>query len=197
MKNTWADKFTFKARQEGYFARSVYKLDEIDKRFKLLRRGDNVLDIGAAPGSWLQYASKKIGNGKAIGVDLEAIRKIAPNVETIVCDITAPECVNLISEKIKKVDVVLCDIAPSTTGIRSADQYRSTMLSGQAFEIAKKFLKANGKFACKVFQGPEFDEFYKEVKLHFDKVKTYKPIGSRKRSKEVYVVGLGFKTKDN
>lgn len=194
MKNTWADKFTRRAKDEGYLARSAYKLIEIDKHFKILKRGNYVLDIGAAPGSWLQYTSIKVGlRGRIIGVDLEPIKAIGPNVRTIICDITEPECVDLISERVKNVDVVLCDIAPSTTGIRASDQYRSTMLSGQAFELAKKFLKEKGKFVCKVFQGPEFDDFYKDVKKYFDRTKIYKPVGSRKRSKEVYVVGIGFK----
>ena len=186
------DKFAQRAMREGYRARSAYKLLDIQRKYKIMRRGNAVLDIGAAPWSWLQVASKAVGaKGKVVGIDLKPIARVAQNVKTIVGDITKPEA----EEELRaegKFDVVLCDIAPSTTGRKEADQFASIYLSEQAFRIAKNVLRRGGNFICKVFHGKGFEEFYADVRKHFKKCRTVKPEGSRKRSREIYIVGQGF-----
>lgn len=193
MKNTWADKFTKKAKLEGYRARSAFKLIEINKKYKIINKGDIVLDIGAAPGSWLQVASEAVGpKGRVLGIDLQPIGMFAKNVETVVGDITKQESIDIVISKLNKINVVLCDIAPSTTGVEDADQYASLLLSETSFEVAKKVLKKGGKFICKIFQSREADEFIKEARKHFETCRVVKPLASRKHSKEVYFLGIRY-----
>lgn len=192
--NPW----TTKAKKEGYRARSVYKLQELDKKFHLFHPGMKVLDVGAAPGSWLQYISKKIGDsGLALGLDLQEIEPIAQNVVTKVCDFMHT---NEVEKYIKElgwgnprsgeagVDIVVSDIMPNTTGIKIVDRQSSIELSRQVFEIAKKYLKPKGYLVMKVFDGEGFAQLTKEFKGHFSQVKIIKPQASRAQSKEVYVV---------
>lgn len=184
------DKWSQKAAQEGYRARSVYKLKELDERFKLLKPGMTVLDFGAAPGSWLQYTSEKVGpNGKLIGIDLKEIESI-DGAKTVVCDITDINKINniLINLCIHKVDLILSDLAPNTSGIRDVDQYRSIELSESVIKVASVFLKTPGKCVLKVLRGADFDNFIRNLKKYWQTVKIVKTKASRDRSNEVYVV---------
>lgn len=179
------------AKKEGFRARSVYKLEELDEKFKLFKKGQNVLDIGAAPGSWLQYVSKKIGgSGKVIGIDLQEIQKIAENVKTYKLDIYDNEALkNILKESnFEMTDLILSDIAPNTTGIKYVDQGRSVDLSRRVFEIAKIYLKPGGRLVMKVFDGEHFQPFIKELKQCYKSVSVTKAVASRDRSSEVYVV---------
>ncbi|MDD5040878.1 MAG: RlmE family RNA methyltransferase [Candidatus Peribacteraceae bacterium] len=198
------DAWSRKAAQEGYRARSVYKLMELDERFHLLKPGQTVLDLAAAPGSWLQYASKRIGpKGLAIGFDLTPIKPIAPNVITIQTDISDIKNMNssiesllkqhtfltsLTSQTSRTFDLVLSDIAPSTSGIRDVDQWRSIELNQAVLAIAERWLKSGGHCVLKVFRGADFDAFLREVKTQWKDVRIATPRASRDRSKEVYLV---------
>jgi 23S rRNA (uridine2552-2'-O)-methyltransferase len=176
------DKFTSKAKSEGYKARSVYKLKSINNKFRLIKEGTKVLDLGAWPGSWSQYCLELKADIDAVDlvkVKLEGINFIEANVFDE----------NLL-EKLKKYDIVLSDLAPKTTGVRKIDNEESFELSSRALEIAKEVLVKKGNFICKIFQSEFFDKFVKEVKKEFKIVKIVKPEASKKRSKEIYVVGI-------
>jgi 23S rRNA (uridine2552-2'-O)-methyltransferase len=185
------DKWAQRAAAEGYRARSVYKLQELDERFGLFAAGMKVLDIGAAPGSWLQYASKKVGEkGVIVGIDLQPIEKVAANVRTFVCDITDHDAVTqaLASASLSQVDLVLSDIAPNTSGIHDRDQWLSVEFSRKAALLAEKLLVKRGTLVMKVFQGRDFDTFLAEMKKRFKHVKVQTVAATRDRSREVYVV---------
>lgn len=178
------DTFYRKAKKEGYRARSVYKLFELNKKYILIKKRDRVLDIGAAPGSWLQ-ASSKISSF-VLGVDVQPIRNLGlSNVKTLKLDINDPEVLSKIDGKF---NVVISDVAPKTSGIIDIDQDRSLMLCRRAFFIAKHKLTHNGNFLCKIFQSNEVNDFVNELKGSFRFVKTTKPISSKKHSKEMYIV---------
>ncbi len=178
------DSYFQKAKTEGYRSRAAYKLLEINKKYRIIKRGYKVLDLGAAPGSWSQVCSKL--GAKGIAVDLKSISEIK-NVKSIVCDLTKDTCL----EKLRgKFNVVLSDMAPSTSGIRKLDQGKSEILAEIALEIAQKFLRKNGAFVVKVFEGAETNELVRKMKKVFAEVKKFKPESSRKESKEVYLVGL-------
>lgn len=185
------DVWSRKAAKEGYRARSVYKLMELDERFHLLKSGQTVLDLAAAPGSWLQYVSKRIGpKGLAIGFDLQPIASIAENVHTFEQDITEPEKIDSLLEAqcLPPIDLILSDIAPSTSGIRDVDQWRSIELNQAVLAIAERWLRPGGRCVLKVFRGADFDAFLREVKTDWQDVKLVSPRASRDRSREVYVV---------
>ncbi len=185
------DKWSRRAAEEGYRARSVYKLQEIDETVGLLKPAMKVLDIGAAPGSWLQYVSKRIGvSGSALGLDLKQITHVAANVKTAVCDIKDWNAVehSMNAAGMKQVDVVLSDIAPNTSGIKDVDQWKSVELSMFVFEISKKVLTPNGVLVMKIFRGKSFDAFITDVKEYFPRIKVLSVEASRDRSREVYVV---------
>lgn len=183
------DKWMLKAKSEGFRARSVYKLQELDKEFSLFKKGQTVLDIGAAPGSWLQYVGKKIlPNGKALGLDLKKIQFIASNIETKVCDVLDPIQVKEALEGYDQFDLIISDLAPNTSGIKYVDQQRSLDLDKATFETAKLYLKPKGVLLMKIFTGPDMDKFIKELKKHFRKVLISKPTASRDRSKETYII---------
>jgi 23S rRNA (uridine2552-2'-O)-methyltransferase len=185
------DKYTLMAHADNYRARSVYKLEELDKKFRLFRPGMRVLDLAAAPGSWLQYTSKKIQpNGHALGLDLQEIEPVAPNVTTIVCDITDKVALQnaLKSLDWQNVDLILSDIAPATTGIHNIDHARSLDLNRAIVDISKNILKPGSKLVLKVFDGNEFQKFISELKKQFKRVEVTKSQASRQRSREVYVV---------
>ncbi|MBI1813100.1 RlmE family RNA methyltransferase [Candidatus Peregrinibacteria bacterium] len=185
------DAWSRKAAAEGYRARSVYKLIELDERFHLLQPGMTVLDLGAAPGSWLQHAAKKIGGkGRAIGLDLTPIVPIGSNVVTHPQDIADLRGVEdiLAKEKIERIDLVLSDIAPSTSGIKDVDQWRSVELAQCVFTIAAKHLQSGGRCVVKIFRGADFDELLKWIKQRWCDARIVKVEASRDRSREVYVV---------
>ncbi len=184
------DSYFQKAKDLGYRARSAFKLEEIQKKFHLLRPGLDVLDLGAAPGSWLQYASKIVGQeATLVGLDLQLIGPIAKNIKTFVADIFSDEAVKLI-QKIhpEPFPLILSDLAPATSGQKELDHFRSLDLSRQVVSLAEKFLAPRGTSVLKVFQGSDFDAFIKELKGQFSRVEIYKPKASRARSFEVYVI---------
>jgi len=191
-RNKWEDHYSRQAKKERFPARSVYKLQEIQKKFNLIKKGYKVLDLGCSPGSWLVYAANLTANkGQVIGVDLKPVSvKIPSHVRTYVGDILSMD--DALRDLIgKNFDVVLSDMAPSTTGIKSVDTARSFELCRAALSIARNLLKPGGSFVCKIFQGADFREFLDAVKTSFNKHQIFKPKSSRKASKEIYIIGLG------
>jgi 23S rRNA (uridine2552-2'-O)-methyltransferase len=188
------DHYFMKAKKEGRAARSVYKLEEIDKRHRVLAPGMAILDLGCRPGSWLQYAAERVGkNGLAVGIDLSPVEIDLPaHCRTLVMDALAPD-LDVLRGLSEAYAAVLSDMAPSTTGVRFVDQMRSMDLCEAALAIAGKLLVPGGHLVVKIFQGPGFQEFLAEVRSGFDKVVIAKPQSSRKESKEIYIVGLRFK----
>lgn len=189
------DHYFNKAKEQNYKARSVFKLEEIDQRYRLLKPGLKVLDLGAAPGSWTQYCSKKVGEkGFIFGVDLAPIQLSLSNAKFVQADLREANFNEIVSEQnIKLFDIVLSDMAPKTTGIKITDQQRSYELCCLALEIAKNFLVKDGKFVCKFFHSDSFKEFKNTLDSFFHRVEILKPKGTRKESKEIFLIGLGFK----
>ena len=180
------DAFQRRARREGYRARSVYKLMDIQKRSKIFRKDDTVLDLGAAPGGWSQIALEYIGeDGKLVGVDLQHILPLK-GAQFLQGDIREPETMKEIEKLVSKADVVLSDMSPNLSGNYSVDQARSVELSTLALEIASE-RKANS-FVVKVFEGSDFQDFRKAVIDEFGSVRTLSPEASRKQSSEVYLI---------
>lgn len=196
MSNRWADHYTAKAKAEGYRARSVYKLKEIQERFKVIRSGDKVLDLGCYPGSWSQFALEQIGvKGKVFGIDIHQPEVIQDNrFEFYKADV-----LQLNSDKILElfgaVDVVLSDLAPATTGIHIVDCARSMELARKAFELAKEVLKDSGNFVFKAFDCGDLNSLHEELKAYFNKVRGLRPKATRERSREVFTICIGFKNK--
>ena len=185
--------YTMKAREDGYPARSVYKLQEIDEKLKVIKKGDKVLDLGCSPGSWLVYLSKKVGEqGRVIGFDIEDVKKFSGNnVIFVKRDIMYLESFDLRNMR-NLCQAVVSDLAPKTTGTKSLDVGRSLELSEKALEIAKEVLVSGGNFVCKVFEGEGSDDFFKKVAKSFKKAKRFRPKAVMKESKEFYIVAKGF-----
>ena len=185
------DRFTREAKKRGFAARSVFKLEEIDRRVRLFRKGQRVLDLGAAPGSWSQLTAERIGpSGKLLAVDLAPLSKVpSPNVAFLAGDVLAlaPEAL----ASYGPYDVVLSDMAPSTTGTRESDQARSFELFMRALELAGALLKPGGSFVGKIFMGPDFTAAKRRVKELFDTERAIRPEGTRESSFEIFLVGLG------
>lgn len=188
-----ADHFTLEAKKQGYPARSIFKLEEIDRRLGLLKQGMNVLDLGAAPGSWMMYAAQKIGrNGKLLAVDLTEISVQVPmNATAIQGDALSLE--NDALAMYAPYDVVLSDMAPNTTGNRLGDQTRSFELFMRALAVADKLVKPGGAFVGKIFMGEDYALAKKEVKRIFEEERALRPEGTRASSYELFLVGLGRK----
>ena len=185
------DKWTLRAREAGFRARSAYKLIELDQRFHLLHKGMKVLDLAAAPGSFSQYASEQVGlKGKILALDIQPIKKIADNVTTKVCDITDSQAVEqaLVAEGWKQVDLILSDVAPNISGITYVDQKRSVELNQAIVGIAQKYLKPRSSLVMKIFEGEGVPKFLKQLKAHFKSVKMVKVAASREGSREAYIV---------
>lgn len=178
------------AKKEGYRARSAYKLFQIQKRYRVIKKGDRILDLGAAPGGWSQVAVRC--GATVIAVDKDYMKPME-GVQFIQGDITEQSIVQKIKEKAREVDAVISDISPDITGNYTLDQARSIWLSENALNIARETLKENGKFVCKVFVGEDYQTFLKKVKETFQMVKAFSPQASRKSSSEIYVIGIGFK----
>lgn len=188
------DHYFKKAKKENFAARSVFKLEEIDQKLKIFRPGQKVLDLGAAPGSWSQYASARIGSGGSLlGVDLTPIKLSLPNATFIAADLRDLNLEDVFREHgfVPPFDVVMSDMAPKTTGIRVTDQARSLELCELALETARRFLKPKGHFVCKLFHSDDFTAFRDGMKAMFDKVDVVKPKATRQISKEIFLVGLG------
>lgn len=190
------DYYFQKAKKENFAARSVFKLEEIDQRFRIIHPGNKILDLGAWPGSWSQYCSKKIGaKGRILGVDLQMVQLTLPNAYFVQADIRdIPWEKTLIDAEISPpFDVVLSDMAPKTTGIRITDQARSLELCMIALEAAKKFLKKGGNFVVKFFHSDDFKSLSDEMKHQFQRLEVLRPKSTRKESKEIFLIGIGFK----
>ena len=185
------DYFYEKAKKSGLRARSSYKLIEIQNKYKIIKKNDSVLDIGCAPGSWLQII-KKFTKGNILGVDLVNVKPLK-GVDFIQMDVTDVEFVPLIKEKYGLFNVIVSDIAPKTSGVRARDQALSYELSRMSFIVATKLLKKGGNFVVKTFQSQDTDDLFKEIKKSFTFVKRYIPESTRRSSKELYVVATGFK----
>jgi 23S rRNA (uridine2552-2'-O)-methyltransferase len=180
------DKWSQKAAAEGYRARSVYKLIELDERFRLIKPGMTVVDLGAAPGSWAQYISEvQDGSGRVIAIDLTEIEPIE-GVETYVADITDTDALDRILPD--QVGLIVSDLAPKTSGIGDIDQWKSIELSQAVVDVMRERLRSGGKCVMKVLRGADFDEFIRECKSEFAEVKTFQASASRDRSKEIYVI---------
>ncbi len=203
---TYRDHYFKRAKQEQYPARSVYKLQEIDKRFKLLSPGARVLDLGAAPGSWTLFAAKKVGpQGSVLAVDIQDIAEAAQKATG--SDLRFPENVTLLQADVLEnaaefleimqghapFDVVLSDMAPKTTGQKFTDQARSMELAVMALTLAQDWLAPKGRLVTKVFMGPDYQEFVINLRALFTTVKNFKPQSSRSESKETFCIATGFK----
>ena len=191
-KKRWDDHYTKRAKKEKFSARSVYKLKEIQEKYRLIKNGHRVLDLGCSPGSWLQYSATLVGaKGQVVGIDIKPV------------DLNLPSHVRVIQGDLLEVDealeqalggtyhVVLSDMAPATTGNKTVDAARSLGLCEAALFVAQKFLRPGGSFVCKIFQGGDFKSFSEAVRKCFKAHKIYKPQSSRKASKEIYVIGMG------
>ena len=182
------DIFVRKSKVEGYRSRAVYKLQEIDEKYNILKNGITLIDLGAAPGSWSQYASKKIKNGKILSIDLKEIDKIG-NTFHIKGDFTDMKYQREIKDYFQsKVDVVLSDMAVNTTGNKNLDSIYTGELSLAAMNFSKEMLNDNGKFVSKIFMGTTFNEIVNEAKKIFKESKVFKPAASRKDSKESFII---------
>jgi 23S rRNA (uridine2552-2'-O)-methyltransferase len=193
------DYYYKKAKQEMYRSRAAYKLTEAIKRYHFIEFGDVVLDLGAAPGGWMQSARRAVGNrGFILGVDLKSIEPFPqPYVRTIMCDITEPEAVQQILEMLpREADAVISDASPNISGIWEVDHARQIGLSQQALEIALQTLKPSGNFFVKVFQGDMLNDFIQKVKQHFETVIVVKPKASRPKSAEIFLLARCLKRQD-
>lgn len=184
------DPFYDRAKKENFAARSVYKLQEIDEKYHLLRPGARVLDLGCRPGSWLQYAKKRTDpSGVLVGIDRTPLDIVIPGARILVGDVftVTPE---EFRGSLAAFDVVMSDMAPDTSGVRHLDQARSEGLFERALELAEALLAPGGHFLGKLFQGPDWNRLLVRCRGSFAEVRTVKPEGSRKDSIEQYIVGL-------
>lgn len=195
LKEHMDDEYVLRSKREGWRSRAIYKLQEIDEKDKLFRPGMTVVDLGAAPGSWSQYAMHRVGhNGKVIGLDLLPIDALA-GVDFIQGDFRDDEVLEALLQTLdgRLVDVVLSDMAPNMSGIKAVDQPRSMHLLELALDFIQDNLKPGGDYLMKIFQGEGFQEYYKLLQKNFTKVVTRKPKASRARSAEIYLLAKGFK----
>ena len=182
------DTYVRQSKVDGYRARSAYKLIEIDEKFKIFKGGLTVIDIGAAPGSWSQYASKVIRNGKIISVDLKEMEPIYNTIQIkgdFVDDITKEEIKKILT---KKADIVMSDMAVNTTGIKNVDSIQTGELCKDAMIFSKEVISNNGFFISKIFMGGSFNEIIEFGKKIFKETKVFKPKSSRKDSKESFII---------
>jgi len=190
-KNTWADHYTRQAKKENFAARSVYKLQEIQKKYRILSRGARVLDLGCAPGSWLQFAAGQVGSGgRVIGIDLTPVTIQLPEAVTVITGDVADLEGHLAELGQTRFDAVLSDMAPATTGNRHVDEARSLGLCEAALYIAEKCLVPGGHFVCKIFQGGDTKAFTEAVRSQFQRQTALRPKSTRKASREVFIIGL-------
>ena len=185
-----------KAKEENYRSRSTYKLVQSNEKYGFIQRNSIVVDLGAAPGGWIQAARKMTGkNGFVLGIDLKPIEPFTQEyIRTIIADFTEPGTIDVIMSFLRrKADVVLCDAAPNITGVWEVDHARQIDLAEKALEIAQCVLRPSGSFFVKVFEGELLNDFMQTVKTLFGEVKLVKPQASRQQSSEMYLLALGLK----
>ena len=176
------------SKKEGYRSRAVFKLKELDEKYKILKNGISLIDLGAAPGSWSQYAAKKIKNGKILSIDTQHIEKIE-NTFQIIGDFTDTSYQNKIKNYFKnKVDVILSDMAANTTGNKYVDSIATGELCISAIEFSREILNSKGIFVSKIFMGASFNDVVNKAKNTFKEIRIYKPKASRKESKENFII---------
>ncbi len=191
MGSQWTkDNIYRKSVRDGYRARSAYKLIDINQRFNVIRKTDNVVDLGAAPGSWLQVL-RTMTEGQLLGVDLNPIVPME-NVITVTGDFTTPEIQEIVLERMPLVNVVVCDAAPHLSGAKAYDQARIMALNEDALRFAEKLLKQGGNFVMKSFQGTDFNELLELVKERFYSVRVIRSTATRRGSTECYIVAKNF-----
>ncbi len=198
-KFDFQDYYFKKAKIHKFAARSVFKLEEIDKKYRLFKKSQKILDLGAAPGSWSQYVSEKIGDqGLVVGIDLKEIEITLPNAQFFQADafrFDFNKNLNLADES-PPFDWIISDMAPKTTGVKFADQEKSYRLCLQAISLIERYLKKNGGLVIKYFHGQEYKEIEKLLKKKFSKNQAFRPKSTRKESKEIYLIGLGYLRQD-
>jgi 23S rRNA (uridine2552-2'-O)-methyltransferase len=195
LKKHFDDEFVKRAQREGWRSRAVYKLEEIDRKYRLIRPGMTVVDLGAAPGGWSQYVEKVLaGKGRIIALDILEMEPL-PGVEFIHGDFTEDEPIDFIMNSLggEPVDLVLSDMSPNISGMQAVDQPRGIYLVELAIDFAEKVLGKNGHLLFKAFQGEGFEEVIKTLRGQYRKVLIRKPKASRARSSEVYVLAQGYK----
>ena len=189
------DSYVKQAKSEGFRSRSVYKLAEMQKKDKIIKPNNTVIDLGAAPGSWSQYARQEVGSsGKVIALDILALEPIT-GVNIIKGDFTEQQTLDKLMEIIgnQPVDLVLSDLAPNISGVKSVDQAKASYLAELALDLAQNVLRKNGGLLVKVFQGTGYDEYLRRVRASFKSVVVRKPAASRPRSREVYLLAKEYK----
>lgn len=188
-----------KAKSENYRSRATYKLAQTINKYHFIKYGDTVVDLGAAPGGWIQAARKAAGKkGFVLGVDLKPIAPFEQTyIRTIVCDMTEPEAINQIMSFLPgKADVVISDMSPNISGVWEVDHARQIDLATKALEVAKKILCPNGNFFTKLFEGDLSNQYIELVKKDFEETKLVKPPASRSKSSEMYLLALGLKKQE-
>jgi len=201
LPKTWVrerkkDYYYRKAKEEKYRSRAAYKLFQAVEKYRFMRRGDVVVDLGAAPGGWIQAARKIVGSkGFVLGVDIKSIEPFSVrNVQTIIGDVREQDTVQHIIELIpREADVVVSDVSPNVSGVWELDHARQIDLAQKALEIANEALKSDGNFFAKVFQGDMLNDFVLKMKQNFDVVRIIKPKASRARSSEIFILGMHLK----
>ena len=189
------DPYVQQARRDGWRSRAVYKLEQIDKKEKLLKPGMTVIDLGSAPGSWSQYVTRELsGRARIVAVDLLEMDAL-PDVEFIQGDFTRDEVFEALAGAVDGagVDLVISDMAPNISGNKSVDQPRSMYLVELAMDLARRVLSPGGSFVCKLFQGEGFDAFVADARRSFERVRVIKPKASRPGSREVYLVARNYR----
>jgi len=192
MGSQWSrDKVYLRAKHEGYRSRASFKLIEIQEKFDVIRRDDNIIDLGAAPGSWLQVL-RTLTDGRVMGIDLNPIAAL-DGIETLEGDLTDPAVQKQALELLGTVSIVVCDAAPKLSGHKSYDQARAIALGEEALLFACNVLKPGGNFIIKSFQGVDFPELLTLIREHFFAVKTYSTKATRKGSTEIYIIAKNFR----
>lgn len=195
LREHFDDPYVKRAQQEGYRSRAAYKLLELDQRDQLLQRGATVIDLGAAPGGWSQIAADRVGDrGRVIALDILSMDALA-GVEVITGDFTEQATLDALLQRLdgQGADLVLSDMAPNISGVRSVDQPRAIYLAELALDLAQQVLKPGGSWVAKVFQGEGFDALQQQLRTHFARVTIRKPQASRPRSREVYLVARNYR----
>ncbi|MGF1732849.1 23S rRNA (uridine(2552)-2'-O)-methyltransferase RlmE [Photobacterium kasasachensis] len=195
LKEHFDDKYVQEAQKKGYRSRAIFKIEEIQNKDKLLKPGMTVVDLGAAPGGWSQYAAEVVGDeGQVIACDILPMDSL-PGVSFLQGDFREEAVLDALLDRIQPdmVDLVLSDMAPNMSGNLASDQPRAMYLVELALDMCRQVLAPNGSFAVKVFQGEGFDQYLADVRSMFKVVKIRKPDSSRDRSREVYIVATGYK----